>query len=153
METAFESLKRLFEIDDLHHQADEEHKVLIAGFEGKNALFRIYFKVDEDDHLFQLFVLIPVIVPEGCRPSICEAIARANYGMRVGKFEIDVSDGEVRFQIGHVFVDEDLDHAVVRRLIGTAIYTADRYFPAFMSIIYANDTPKDAIERAEKTPD
>jgi hypothetical protein len=153
VETAFESLRRLFEADDLKHHADYEQSVLIAGFEGRNAQFRVFFKVDEEDQLFQIFVLVPAIVPEGCRSAISEAIVRANHGMKVGSFEMDLSDGEIRFHIGYPFPDGNLDHDIVRRLIGTAIYTADRYFPAFMSIIYANDLPKDAIERAEKMPD
>ena len=63
---------------------------------------------------------------------------------------MDYADGELRFQIYHCFGEGSFDQQVVRRLLGTAIHTFDRYFPAFMSIIYGNEVVKDAIEHVEK---
>jgi hypothetical protein len=97
-----------------------------------------------------LYALVPATVPEGCRASIAEATVRANYGMKLGKFELDFSDGEIRFHLGNVFPPGGFDDDIVRRLIGTTIHVMDRYFPAFMSIIYANELPQDAITLAEQ---
>jgi hypothetical protein len=32
-----------------------------------------------------------------------------NYGSRVGKFEMDYDDGELRFQVAHVLTDSVMD--------------------------------------------
>ena len=149
METTFESLVRFFETDGLKHQADYEHEVVTAGFEATSLNIRVYFKTEEDG-ILQLFAPLPTIIPLGCRPAIAEGVARANYGMKLGKFELDFSDGEIRFQIASVFPNGNLDNDVVRRLIGTAVYTVNRYFPAFMSIVYGNEQPEDAIRHVEQ---
>ena len=150
METAFETLVRLFEDDELTHEVDYNRKVVSAGFKGRQANYRLYFYVDEEEGLLQIFAATSVIVPDGARPSVAEAVTRANYALKVGKFEMDYADGELRFQIYHCFSESTIDQQIVRRLLGTALHTFDRYFPAFMSIIYGNEVPKDAIEHVEK---
>jgi hypothetical protein len=81
---------------------------------------------------------------QGCRPAAAEAIARANYRLRLGKFEL-VADGEVRFQVSQILVDEAVGQAVID-MIGTTGWT---YLPALLSVIYANELPKEAIARVE----
>ena len=150
MEITFENLVEFFEAEGLRHEAHPEGGVVIAGFEAQNLSVRIFFALQSDEGLLQLFAPLPSKIPQGCRPAIAEAIARANYGMKMGKFELDYSDGELRFQIANAFAAEGLDAAIIQRLIGTAIHTVDRYFPAVMSIVYGNELPADAIRHVEQ---
>ena len=151
METTFEKLVEFFEAEGLKHQANPEGGVVIASFAAQNLSVCIYFALHADEGLLQLFAPLPAKIPPGCRPAIAEAIARANYGMKMGKFELDYSEGELRFQIANAFTAEGLDAEIIRRLIGTAVYTVDRYFPAMMSIIYGNELPEDAIRHVEQS--
>jgi hypothetical protein len=80
---------------------------------------------------------------------VAKAVARANYGLRVGKFELDLDDGELRFQASQILLDEAVGEAVIDRLISTTINMLDLYLPAFLSVIYANEAPRDAIRRVE----
>ncbi len=90
-----------------------------------------------------------LLVPEGCRSAIAEAVVRANYGLRVGKFELDFNDGELRFQAAHIMTDDVVGEQVMDRLIVTTIGMLDTYLPAFLSVIYGNELPKDAIQCVE----
>ena len=73
----------------------------------------------------------------------------ANYGLRLGKFERDFADGEVRFQVSQILVDDAVGQDVTDRMIGTTVNMLDTYLPALLSVIYANELPKEAIARAE----
>jgi hypothetical protein len=42
-----------------------------------------------------------------------------------------------------------LEDEVIRRIIGSALSTADRYFPAYMRVLFGGDTPEDAVFLAE----
>ena len=42
--------------------------------------------------------VLPARIPEPLRMAAAEYITRANYGMAVGNFELDFSDGEVRYK-------------------------------------------------------
>jgi hypothetical protein len=91
----------------------------------------------------------PLPVPQGCRPAIAEAVTRANYGLHMGKFEMDFNDGELRFQTSQILTGATVGEDVIDRMIGVTMAMLDRYMPAFLSVIYGNELPKDAIQCVE----
>lgn len=114
---------------------------------GEVGEYRVCAEVDAD--LLGIVAYAPLKTPEGCRPAIAEAVARANYGLRLGKFELDLDHGSLRFRAVQILTDDRVGEAVVNRMIGTTLNMLDVYLPAFLSVIYANDLPKDAIARVE----
>jgi hypothetical protein len=44
-----------------------------------------------------------------CRSGADETIAGVNYGLRLGNFELDFDDGEVRFQVAQILDDDTRD--------------------------------------------
>jgi hypothetical protein len=89
-------------------------------------------------------------MPEGSRRDVAEAIVRANYGLRVGKFEMDFDDGEIRFQASQILDGDAVGEAVIDRMIGTAVNMMELYLPAFLAVVYGNEEPGDAIRRVEE---
>lgn len=69
----------------------------IADVDGKFNELR--FAVFVDDIAVNCYHILPVKVPEKFRPQICEYITRANYGLTVGNFEMDLHDGELRYKM------------------------------------------------------
>ena len=126
-----------------------EREAIVADFRGRSGSYRIYGVVDADEDPFQVLGLIPNRVPQGSRPAVAETIARANYGLRVGKFELDFSDGEIRFHAYHILCGGIFDDDTIRRLLGTTLAMLDRYVPAVLSVIYGNEAPEDAIRCVE----
>jgi hypothetical protein len=49
----------------------------------------------------------------------------------------------------HILENGSLSDEVIHRLIGTTLAMLDRYVPAFLSVIYGNELPKDAIGQVE----
>ena len=49
----------------------------------------------------------------------------------------------------HLIGEGRLEDEVIRRIIGSALSTADRYFPAYMRVLFGGDTPEDAVFLAE----
>jgi len=147
MATAFEELVRLFDERDIGYSTSDD-QVLRTDLRGDAAMYRIIARVEESE-LFQVFGYSPIRVPEGCRPAIAEAVARANYGLRLGKFELDLDDGDLRFQTAQIMTGDSVGEEVIDRMISATLNMLDTYFPAFMSVIYANELPKDAVERVE----
>ena len=88
-------------------------------------------------------------MPPGCRPSIAEAVARANHGLKLGKFELDFEEGDLRFQVAQLLPYDSLEDQTIQRLMGTTMAMLNQYLPAFLSVIYGNELPKDAIRQVE----
>jgi hypothetical protein len=129
------------------YDQDDDRGLFRMLFEGKHGDIRVMMIIDEA--MLQVFTYPANKIPEEHRQSIAEAITRANYGLKLGNFEMDFEDGELRYQtalpLGDTFPDDEIiDHVLY---VGGAM--VDRYLPAFLSIIYGNEDVKLAIRAAE----
>ena len=146
---AYASLMEHLETDGVKFQSHAESQSVMAVFDSDQGSYSLLGSVDEEDNLLQFFAIAPIRVPVGSRPGVGEAIVRANWGLKVGKFEMDHDSGRLHFQVAHVFSDGGFSHELVHRLVHTALAMLDRYLPAIMSVIYGNDEPKEAVCRVE----
>jgi hypothetical protein len=150
MNTAYETLVQFLDAREVRYVANQDDQSICVDLRGEVASYRILAQVDAEAELFQVLGYSPVRIPEGCRSSIAEVVSRANYGLRVGKFEMDFDDGELRFQISQILTDGGLGEAVIDRMIGSTLAMLDMYLPSVLSVLYGNELPKDAIRCAEK---
>ncbi|MHB8865621.1 MAG: YbjN domain-containing protein [Pirellulaceae bacterium] len=149
MNDAYQQLIQHFDARDVKYLTHVDSQSLVADFRLEVGTCRVIAAVDAESGLFQVFGYSPICVPEGARRLIAETITRANYGLRIGKFEMDCEEGELRFQVAHILTDDRLDDDVIGRLMGTTVAMLDMYLPAVLSVIFGNETPQDAIRCAE----
>jgi hypothetical protein len=147
---AYAAVGRFLEEDGWHPQAIEEnfvHRAYFGGAHGEVACFA-QVRVDLDQFLF--YVVMPVRVPEHMRAAVAEYLTRANYGLRIGNFEMDYSDGEVRYKSSLDFEGSELTPALIRNAIYPAVQTMDRYMPGILAVIFGGKQPEDAIAEVEE---
>jgi hypothetical protein len=149
MHEAYQQLIQHFDARDVRYLTHLDTQSLYADFRLEVGTCRVIAAVDADNGLFQVFGYSPLRVPEGARRLIAETIARANYGLRMGKFEMDCDEGELRFQVAQILTEDRLEDEVIGRLMGTTVAMLDMYLPAVLSVVYGNETPQDAIRCAE----
>jgi hypothetical protein len=149
MSVAYEKLIQHLDEHEIKYLTSADHQSICADFRGEVGMYRIVATVDPVDGLFQVFGHSPVRVPKGARPAIAETLARANFGLKVGKFEMDFDEGDLRFQASQILIDDQLDDETIRRLIGTTMAMLNAYLPAVLSVVYGNELPADAIKCTE----
>lgn len=146
---AFTTLGQFLAEDGWHPQQIEGKLIYRMGFVGKNGQVTCYARVREDLQQFLFYAVAPVKVPENSRVTIAEFIARANYGLRIGNFEIDFSDGEVRYKSSLDFEGATLSPALIKNAIYPAVQTMDRYLPGMMMVVYGGQSAEVAISQVE----
>ena len=146
----FDTLVGHFERNGLNFNSDEEHKLVFFTICGDAAVYTCRLRITHDDDVLQIDLAMPVLArqPHG-REQVLELVARANRGLPIGRFDLDLSDGQVTFHIGHAFGSSGLQDEDVGRLFSTAMATVDRYFPALMRHMYGGHTPEDAVYLSE----
>ena len=149
MTDAYEKLIQHLDAHEIRYLTNVDSRAVSADFTGVVGLYRVIAVVDANDGLFQIFGYSPVYVPEGCKAAIAEALTRANSGLKVGKFEMNYDKGEVRFQAAHILADNELDDQTIQRLLGHTMNMLNVYLPAVLSVIYGNETPKEAVRQVE----
>jgi hypothetical protein len=147
---SFQSIIDCLDAKEFTYESNPVEKRVTLRLTGKNANYRIVARITRDGDYFQVFAFYPLFVKEEkLRVSCAELITRANYNMKLGHFEMDMKDGEIRFHLTHMIDAAGLSFEVVDRFIMTSYFTMDRYFPALMQHIHAGYTPEDAIFHSE----
>ena len=146
---AFDTLGQFLGEDEWHPQRLDEKYVYRAGFSGKNGNTTCFAQIRVDLDQFLFYVVAPVKAPEDLRQAVAEFVTRANYGLRIGNFEMDFGDGEVRYKSSLDFEDAVLTSELIRNTIYPAVQTTDRYLPGLMAVIYGGKSPAEAVAEIE----
>ena len=146
---AYETLGRFLEEDGWYPQTIEDKHAYRTYYRGKNGELRCFAQIRMDYERIIIYAIAPVKVPEDVRPSVAEFITRANYGMHIGNFELDYSDGEVRYKCSLDFEGEVLTNTFIRHIIYPAVQTMDKYLPGVMKVAFGALTPIEAIQEIE----
>jgi hypothetical protein len=145
----FETLGEFLEEDEWKPRKLEEKHAYSMLYSGENGDYRCYAIVRIELEEFLFYTVAPVRIPNEVRPAVAEYITRANYGLRIGNFELDYSDGEVRFKSSFNFEGETLTYGMLRNAMYPAVHSLDRYLPGLMRVSFGGATPLEAIEEIE----
>ena len=96
-------------------------------------------------HQFVTYVAAPSTCPADRRAATAEFVARANWGLPMGNFELDMDDGSVRFKCSLDYEDAGLTSELVRNTFAPAAFTMDRYLEGLLAVMYGSKEPEAAI--------
>ena len=149
---AFELLTTYLDDDEWFPRRIDGKYAYSMSYSGKNGDLRCYAIVRVDLEEFLFYAVAPIKVPEDVRLAVSEFLTRANYGLRIGNFELDYSDGEVRYKSSLDFEGESLTPELIRNAIYPAVHTMDRYLTGLLRVSFGGATPLEAIEEVEGGP-
>ncbi len=148
---AFDLLSSYLDDDEWFPRRIEGKYAYSMSYSGKNGDLRCYAIVRVDLEEFLFYAVAPVKVPEEVRMAVAEYLTRANYGLRIGNFELDYSDGEVRYKSSLDFEGQSLSPDLIRNAIYPAVHTMDRYLPGLLRVSFGGATPHEAIDEVESS--
>lgn len=105
-------------------------------------------RVNESDHSIVVVLQAPAHVPEDKRMIASKYLTIVNFGMKLGNFEMDFRDGEVRFKNSCNMTDGRLTKSMVQHLVVIPMMMMDRFFPGLMLVIYGGKDPQEAHDEA-----
>ena len=117
---------------------------LMFRLQGAHATYDVLFVADDELEQVGCLTIFATRVPVDRRHAMAELITRANYGMRIGNFEMDFTDGELRFRTGTDVEGGLLGAEMVHNMIGVGLSMNDRHHDAFMRVMYGDADPHDA---------
>ena len=109
----------------------------------------VAFLLDADGPLLAVYVVLrlPCAVDHG--DALAKAIARANYGLLPGCFELDLDTGETRYRSVLELPSGETDTQTVAQLLSRALQMAETYAPAFKRIVESGADPLAAVDEIE----
>jgi len=130
-------------------EVDEEKDLIYMPFSGENGRWAAVLDVKEDRGILIMYSMVSVKIQEKARPAVAEFLTRANYNMILGNFELDFSDGEVRFKTSVKVGDGALAANLIEPVVFANLATMDRYLPGIMAVGFGGQSPEAAIKEIE----
>jgi hypothetical protein len=128
---------------------DPERPALLMGSSGRHGFYFCVLQLHPEQPLVLFYTHVQSRVPEEKRAAAAELLARLNYGMWLGNFEMDCSDGEIRYKTSLHLADGELTTEMLGTMIRANLSTIDRYLPAIMSVLWNDVAAEDAVGLVE----
>jgi len=146
----FNTLCTFLDEHKIKYSRHPKKKLISVVMVGEFAVKRCTIRLSHNDSLLQIYVNYPIYAkPERIRPSVAEFVTRANYGLALGHFEMDMSDGEIRFHVSQLLHEGSLADEVIGNLFFSSLTATERYYPALMQLLFGGLTAADAVYMAE----
>jgi hypothetical protein len=153
MEQASEILSQIcgyMDAEQYRYHVREDPPMIQTGFGTRTGAYQVSIVTYSDRPVLGLYVPLPLVVPEDRRTAVAETITRANFGMCLGAFEMDMSDGRLMFKSAMPIGDATISHQQFRDLLGSAMAMVDLYFRSFVRLLYGDDlSPAEVIAEVE----
>lgn len=143
----FETMLKFFEEDGWRFSKLADKDVLRMSFSGKNISMRCFAEADEVHQQFLFYSLLEIQAPEEKHQEIAEFITRANYGLKIGNFEMDYYDGEIRYKTSVAVEGGELTTEMLKAQVYANVRTVDKFGPGIMAVLYGDVPPARAIAR------
>lgn len=112
----------------------DDEMVIILTVHGEDLPQPTIIRVLDDRKVVQVLSPIPSKIPEDKRADAAIAVAVANYGLINGSFDLDMSDGEIRYRVAQGFMDCDFPMELANYIMQIVFFTTDKYNDRFFML-------------------
>ena len=116
----------------------EGDRVSFPGF-GSNGAWTVYAVAREDDEQLLVHSVLDEDVPPARRTELALFLTRANFGLVLGNFELDLEDGELRYKTSVDVEGAALTEPLIDHLVLANVATVDRYLPGIRAVAAGTD--------------
>jgi len=148
----FSTLIDYMEEEEWKYEILEGETIIRFHFKGRAGRLLCYGEVDEEKCWLIFYSYMPVNSPPEKMTSVAEFLSRANRGMRIGNFELDYDDGEIRYKTSIDVEGGELSNKMIDNLLRANLTTMDRYFSGLMELIYGDKPAGEIIKKIETPP-
>ena len=141
----FDELKRVFAENQWPFAEVRGAPVLVSDLSGVWGRWKFYAQVAPEHDAILFYSICPLRVPEELRLEAAHFLTRANYGLATGNFELDFSDGEIRYKTV-LDLDGELSAPAVKRAVRANGIAMETYLPGIGAVI-AGTGAVPALER------
>ena len=141
-------VERIASVHDwsFERSSDDEITILVTG---KWTDYQVSYTWMGDIEALHLACVFDLKVPERRRAEVQQLISQINEQLWVGHFDLWVQDGIVMYRHALVLAGGMAPSGEqCEALLGTALDTCERYFPAFQFVVWAGKGAREALDAA-----
>lgn len=101
------------------------------------------------EELFTAYAISPISADADCMLAAINYLTRANFGLKLGNFELDQRDGEIRYKSCIYCGDDVPSLKIVERVVDVAFQMMQTYGDGLLNVIFAGADPAQEIAKIE----
>ena len=152
-ESIYEAIKDFFDGEDWNFVELEEESILQMAFQGDNGRWSCYACAFDESEQFAFYSVFPWQVPFEKLLTLAEYLMKANYGLMIGNFELDFTDGEIRYKTSIDVENSRLTPELLHNLVYANVLTMDQYLPGITALLNGKLSTEEALILAENPPE
>lgn len=145
MEEIFGNVLEFFQSEDWPYSRLEGQTVIRLVSTAANSRWNCFAQAREEQRQFIFYSVYPDNAPEERLAVVSEFLTRANFGLMIGNFELDLDDGEIRFKTSIDLKEASLTPGLLKQLVYPNVVTMGRYILAIQMVIQGHQSPLEAI--------
>lgn len=151
MGAILDTVLRFLHEDGWHPEQMGQQPIFGGRIEADNGSWEYVVQVWEDVHQVIFYSRLPREdnVPPERRLAVAEYMCRANCGLGIGNFELDFTDGQVRFRTSLDLEDGQLTPAMIRTLAYINVSVVNHHLPGLRQVIWEGVAPEQAIANVQ----
>ena len=134
-------------MQDWRADIDEKTNEIVFSIRGENGQFMCIAYVEEEQTIFSFYSVCTVFVSEPKRALFAEFLTRVNYGRIIGNFEMDFTDGEIRYKTSLDYQEINITSTLISNLIDANIVSMDKAIPSIMGLLYGSLSIEEAVKK------
>jgi hypothetical protein len=130
---------------------DDEQEMIELAFHGHQGQWRLIIGIQQKGDVRKLMLIAPHIstLTAKKRLECLEALMAVNYRIAMGKFGLDLSDGEVRLEEAIPLANDSITFGQFQLVFSALMQTIAMYHSLIPRIVYGNLSAQDALEACE----
>lgn len=131
---------------------DQEKEIIELAFHGNHGQWRLIVGLQQSAEIRKLMLIVPHFgtLESKRRGVTLEALMAVNYRIAIGKFGLDLEDGEIRLEEAIPLADGSITFEQFQLALGAIMQVVAMYHSLLPRIRYANLTAQEALEECER---
>ena len=143
----FERFKEYLKAVELTYSVVENEKIIMFPYISKGN-YQCIIDIDENDQIILVYTILGSLVTLDKRNRISQLLTKINYGLRIGNFEMDYDDGQIRYKTSVDYDGvKDFDDSFIESLILINLTTTDKFYQAIEEGLFSRKTIEKILDR------
>jgi hypothetical protein len=131
--------------NEFQYRVDAQENIIFSSIVGNHGRWDWFVQICDDGKSAVCFSTLSAKTPAPRRQACAELLTRINHLIKVGAYELDFVDGEVRFRTSVPIIEQTMPGRAMEYLIMVNLAVFDDFMACIYKIIHSEDTPEQVL--------
>lgn len=143
----FERIKKYLKSAEFNYSIIDDDTIIMFSYVSKGN-YQCIIDINEESKIIVVYTVLGSLVTLEKRNRIAQLITKINFGLRIGNFEMDYDDGQIRYKTSVDYDGlKDFEDIFIENLIASNIITTDRFYNTIEESLHSRKSIEKILER------